>query len=68
MQAETGERWRELCQQAAVEQDAQKLIQLIREINELLEMKERRLQQQHAPPGTAHEAAAAITRRSQTGG
>jgi hypothetical protein len=48
MQAETGERWRELCQQAAVEQDAQKLIQLIREINELLEMKERRLQQQHA--------------------
>jgi hypothetical protein len=46
MQAETGERWRELCQQAAIEQDAQKLIQLIREINELLEIKERRLQSQ----------------------
>ena len=47
MQAETGERWHELCQQAAVEQDAQKLMQLIREINELLEAKERRLQRQY---------------------
>jgi hypothetical protein len=48
MQAETGERWRALCEDAAVEQDAQKLIQLIREINELLEAKERRLKQQRA--------------------
>lgn len=43
MQGETGERWLELCQQAAVEQDTDKLLQLIREINELLEAKERRL-------------------------
>ena len=48
MQAETGERWRKLCEQAAVEQDTQKLLQLIREINQLLEAKERRLQQQNA--------------------
>ncbi|HXF13677.1 MAG TPA: hypothetical protein VN517_11030 [Terriglobales bacterium] len=48
MQAETGERWRALCEEAAAEQDAQKLIQLIRDINELLEAKERRLQQQRA--------------------
>jgi hypothetical protein len=60
MQAETGERWRALCEEAAVEQDAKKLIQLIREINELLEAKERRLKQQRAP-GTVHEASGAIT-------
>jgi hypothetical protein len=48
MQGETGERWRELCLQAAVEHDTEKLIQLIREINELLEAKERRLQRQYA--------------------
>jgi hypothetical protein len=48
MQGEAGERWRELCQQAVVEQDSQKLLQLIREINQLLEAKERRLQRQHA--------------------
>jgi len=41
MQGETGERWRELCQKAAVEHDTEKLMQLIREINELLEAKER---------------------------
>ena len=48
MQGEAGERWRELCQQAAVEQDSQKLLQLIREINQLLEAKDRRLQRQRA--------------------
>jgi hypothetical protein len=48
MQGQTGERWRELCQLAAVEQDPQILIQLIREITELLEAKEQRLQQQPA--------------------
>jgi hypothetical protein len=48
MQGEAGESWRELCEQAAVEQDAHKLLQLIREINELLEAKERRLQRQLA--------------------
>jgi hypothetical protein len=51
MQAETGERWRELCQKAAIEQDAQKLVQLIREINELLEAKERRLKRHAAAQG-----------------
>jgi hypothetical protein len=34
-----------LCEQAAVEQDPQKLLQLIEEINRLLEVKEQRLQQ-----------------------
>jgi len=43
MQGETGERWQKLCEQAAVEQDAQKLMQLIEQINLLLESKEERL-------------------------
>lgn len=42
MQEKT-ERWMELCKQAAVEQDPEKLMELVREINELLEAKERRL-------------------------
>jgi hypothetical protein len=40
---EKTERWMELCKQAAVEQDPQKLMALVKEINELLEAKERRL-------------------------
>jgi len=43
MEGETGERWRKLCEQAAVEQDANKLMKLIEEINRLLESKEQRL-------------------------
>jgi hypothetical protein len=37
------ERWLELCAQAAIEQDPQKLIVLVKEISDLLEAKERRL-------------------------
>ena len=43
MQGEKKERWMELCQLAAVEQDPKKLIELVQQINELLEEKERRL-------------------------
>jgi hypothetical protein len=43
MQGEKKERWMELCAQAAVEQDPEKLMELVREINNLLEEKERRL-------------------------
>jgi hypothetical protein len=42
MQEKT-ERWYQLCQQAAVEQDAQKLLALIGEICALLEEKEAQL-------------------------
>ena len=38
------ERWRELCEQAAVEQDPKKLVELTTEIYRLLEEKRRRLQ------------------------
>jgi hypothetical protein len=37
------ERWRELCEQAAVEQDSAKLLELVRQINELLADKGKRL-------------------------
>jgi hypothetical protein len=43
MQGRTRERWQELCEQAAVEQDSAKLIELTKEINLLLEEKEQRL-------------------------
>jgi len=43
MQGEKKERWMVLCAQAAVEQDPEKLMELVREINDLLEEKERRL-------------------------
>jgi hypothetical protein len=45
MQGETGERWRKLCEQAAVEQDPEKLLELTSEITRLLDEKEARLQQ-----------------------
>ena len=44
MQGQKAECWRELCAQAAVEQDPIKLIQLINEINRMLLEKEERLQ------------------------
>jgi hypothetical protein len=44
MQGENKERWRDLCEQAAVEQDPERLMILIKEINHLLEEKEKRLQ------------------------
>jgi hypothetical protein len=37
MQGETPNKWRKLCEQAAVEQDPQRLIELIHEINSMLE-------------------------------
>jgi hypothetical protein len=46
MKAERRERWQNLCALAAEEQDPQRLLELIRQINELLEEKERRLQRQ----------------------
>ena len=52
MEGEKKERWMELCAQAAVEQDPAKLMELVREINSLLEEKERRLGISQ-PPQTA---------------
>jgi hypothetical protein len=49
MKGATGERWRELCSQAAEEQDPDRLLHLVNEINRLLEEKEQRLHKQRAP-------------------
>jgi hypothetical protein len=46
MKGERREQWMRLCEQAANEQDPQKLIELVREINRLLEEKEQRLKQE----------------------
>ena len=48
MQGDTAERWRKLCEQAAIEQDPQKLLELSEEINSLLEAKEQRLKNEQA--------------------
>ena len=45
MQGETRERWMQLCEQAANEQDPKRLMELIEEINRLLVEKEQRLKQ-----------------------
>ena len=41
--ANNDERWRELCALAAVEQDSKKLMELVREITRLLELRDARL-------------------------
>ena len=45
------ERWQELCKQAAVEQDSEKLLALVQEINRLLDEKRDRLLNKQ--PGTS---------------
>jgi hypothetical protein len=46
---ENEERWRELCEQAAVEQDPKKLLELTRQINDLLSGKQHRLEGEASP-------------------
>jgi hypothetical protein len=46
---EKKERWMELCDQAAVEQDSQKLLALVHEINRLLAEKQERLDRARLP-------------------
>jgi hypothetical protein len=51
MEGETKERWFQLAQLAAVEQDPEKLIALVQEINRLLDEKEKRLNQKRSDAG-----------------
>ena len=44
MERNTKERWVELCEQAAVEQDSKKLQKLVQEIDRLLREKQERLE------------------------
>ena len=50
MKGETRELWQRLCEQAAVEQDSEKLLQLTREINRLLNEKDERLKNMRLKP------------------
>jgi hypothetical protein len=43
MQGRVKEQWVLLCEQASVEQDAEKLLALVKEINRMLDEKEQRL-------------------------
>jgi hypothetical protein len=52
MEGETKERWFQLAQLAAVEQDPEKLIALVQEINRLLDEKEERLNQRRRGAGS----------------
>jgi hypothetical protein len=51
LKGESGERWLKLCEQAAVEEDSQKLLELISEINRLFCDKELRLLNRAQEPG-----------------
>ncbi len=46
---ENREKWMELCEQASTEQDPEKLLALVQEINRLLEAKQERLSKQKLP-------------------
>ena len=48
MQGKNKERWEELCEHAAIEQDPEKLLALTTEINRLLLEKEERLKKMRA--------------------
>lgn len=47
MQGKTEERWQVLCEQAATEQDPDRLMELIREVDHLLHEQQTRLTQQY---------------------
>ena len=49
MQGPNKERWRILCEQAAVEKDPKKLLELTKEINDLLLGKQQRLESETPP-------------------
>lgn len=51
------EEWQSLCKQASVEQDPAKLLHLVERINQLLEAKNRRLQDRNEKTQAKHGSA-----------
>jgi hypothetical protein len=49
MNDKTKERWVQLCEQASVEQDADRLLRLVNEISRMLDEKNQRVQQSSPP-------------------
>jgi hypothetical protein len=56
MKGVTHELWVQLCEQAAMEQDPKRLLELVTRINDLLEQKERRLKAQQSSSLKLHDA------------
>ena len=52
---ENTDRWKQLCAEASVEQDPQRLLELTRQINDLLLGKQRRLDRPNDPPVVQNE-------------
>ena len=55
MKGQKKEEWMRLCEMAANEQDSEKLLALVKEINRLLEEKEARLRSEGKPPASNSE-------------
>jgi hypothetical protein len=51
MQRKVKEDWMQLCEQVAIEQDTQRLIELVRELNRMLDEKEQRLKREAVSRG-----------------
>ncbi len=51
MQGKVKEDWILLCEQVAIEQDPERMIVLVRELNRMLEEKEKRLERERAARG-----------------
>jgi hypothetical protein len=57
MNEQKKERWRELCEQAAIEQDPEKLHELVKEIVRVLEAKEQGFQQRRSSSDSTTQTA-----------
>jgi hypothetical protein len=60
---EERERLLQLCEQAAQETDSQKLLALVRQINDLLEAKKARLKKSEHRPGPSWDSGGGTSRR-----
>jgi len=57
MKGQIRESWHALCEQAAVEQDVDQLLELVRQINRLLDEKEQRLRASESHQSGSSKAA-----------
>ena len=53
MQGRVKEDWMQLCEQVAIEQDTERMIELVRELNRMLDEKEQRLGLEQSKSGAA---------------
>jgi hypothetical protein len=53
MQGKVKEDWMRLCEQIAIEQDTDRMLELLRELNGMLDEKEKRLEREQSKRGAA---------------